>query len=100
MTEPARLELLRLAEEALRRLAPALPPDAAVLLRRLHADVPTGGLGALPPEPTAAAPASLFALAKDGPAGTARLRVLPPAAGQGPHAVAEIVTDDMPFLVD
>ena len=100
MTEPARLELLRLAEEALRRLAPALPADAAVLLRRLHADVPTGELAALAPEAIAAAAASLYALAQDRPAGTARLRVLPPAAGQGPHAVVEIVTDDMPFLVD
>jgi glutamate dehydrogenase len=104
MTEPARLELLRLAEEALRRLAPALPADAVVLLRRLHADVPTGELAALAPEAVAAATASLFALAQERPAGTARLRVLPPAAGlggsHGPDAVAEIITDDMPFLVD
>ena len=48
----------------------------------------------------AAGAASLFALAQDRPAGVTRLRLLPPGPGQGAHAVAEIVTDDMPFLVD
>ena len=98
MNEPGRLELLHLAEEALHRLAPGLPADAAVLLRRLHAEVPSAELAA--PEGMAAAAASLFALAQDRPPGITRLRVLPPAPGQGAHAVAEIVTDDMPFLVD
>src|SRR4051812_12278785 len=102
MTEPARLELFRLAEDALCRLAPALVSshgaDAALLLRALHAEVPTAELAA--PEAVAAAAASLFALAQERPPGTARLRIIPPATGQGPHAVAEIVTDDMPFLVD
>jgi glutamate dehydrogenase len=102
MTEPARLELFRLAEDALRRLAPALVSshgaEAALLLRALHAEVPTAELAA--PEAVAAAAASLFALAQERKPGAARLRLIPPAAGQGPHAVAEIVTDDMPFLVD
>ena len=35
--DPAREALLREAEAALRRLAPDLPQDAAVLLRRLFA---------------------------------------------------------------
>ncbi|MDB5373799.1 MAG: phage capsid protein, partial [Belnapia sp.] len=98
MTEPARLELLRLAQDALVRLAPTLPAEAVALLVRLHADVPSAEFE--PPEAMAAGAASLFTLARDRPAGTARLRLLPPAAVGGPHAVVEIVTDDMPFLVD
>ncbi len=98
--DTARLELLRTAEEALRRLAPGLPPEAALLLRRLHAEVPAAELAATPPEAVAAAAASLFALAAIRPPGLALVRVLPPGPGRGPDAVAEIVTDDMPFLVD
>ncbi len=98
--DTARQELLRTAEEALARLAPDLPPEAARLLRLLHAGVPTAELAAMPAEAVAAAAASLFALAQDRPPGQARIRLLPPGPGQGPHAVAEIVTDDMPFLVD
>ncbi|MGG5809332.1 NAD-glutamate dehydrogenase, partial [Falsiroseomonas sp. CW058] len=93
-----RPEVMRAAEAALRRLAPALPPAAAELLRRLHAAVPTAELAATPPEALAEAAASLFAFAERRPPREARLRVLPPARGAG--AVAEIVTDDMPFLVD
>ena len=100
MTDTARAELLRLASEALRRVAPALPADADHLLVMLHADVATGELAAIPAEAVATATASLFALAQERPAGSVRLRLLPPGPGQGPHAVAEIVTDDMPFLVD
>ncbi|NOG71556.1 NAD-glutamate dehydrogenase [Roseicella sp. DB1501] len=98
--DPARQELLRVAEEALGRLAPDLPPAALQLLHHLYAGVPTAELAALPAEAMAAAAASLFALARSRPPGTARVRVLPPGPGRGPHAVAEIVTDDMPFLVD
>jgi glutamate dehydrogenase len=99
-TDTARLELLGVAEEALHRLAPGLPADAAVLLRRLFADVPSAELAAMPAEAVAEAAASLFAFAQERPPGEAKLRVLPPGPGRGPHAVAEIVTDDMPFLVD
>ena len=88
------------AEAALRRLAPDLPPDAAVLLRRLFADVPGPELAGIPSEAVAEAAASLFAFARERPPGEAKLRVLPPGPGRGPHAVVEIVTDDMPFLVD
>jgi len=98
--DTARQELLRTAEEALQRLAPDLPPDAAVLLRRLHADVPSAELAAIPAETVAEAAASLYAFAEDRVPGRAKLRLLPPGPGRGPHAVAEIVTDDMPFLVD
>jgi len=98
--DTARLELLRTAEEALRRLAPDLPPDAATLLRRLFADVPSAELAAIPAEVVAEAAASLFAFARERRPGVAKVRVVPPGPGQGPQAVAEIVTEDMPFLVD
>ena len=98
--DPAREALLREAEAALRRLAPDLPAGAAVLLRRLFADVPGPELAGIPSEAVAEAAASLFAFARERPPGEAKLRVLPPGSGRGPHAVVEIVTDDMPFLVD
>ncbi|MBC4014529.1 NAD-glutamate dehydrogenase [Siccirubricoccus deserti] len=98
--DTARRELLRVAEEALHRLAPDLPPDTVRLLHALHEGVPTAELATLPAEAVAGAAASLFAFARERPPGTARVRVLPPGPAQGPHAVAEIVTDDMPFLVD
>ncbi|MDO9711655.1 NAD-glutamate dehydrogenase [Paracraurococcus lichenis] len=102
--DTARQELLRTAEEALARLAPDLPPAAARLLRLLHEGVPTPELAGMPAESVAAAAASLYALAQERPGGAPRIRILPPGPGPGeaggPHAVAEIVTDDMPFLVD
>ncbi|WP_200305356.1 NAD-glutamate dehydrogenase, partial [Paracraurococcus ruber] len=104
MGDTARQELLHTAEEALARLAPGLPAAATRLLHRLHAGVPTAELAAMPAEAVAAAAASLYALALHRPPGEARVRLLPPGPGPGeaggPHAVAEIVTDDMPFLVD
>jgi glutamate dehydrogenase len=104
MGDTARQELLRTAAEALARLAPDLPPAALRLLHRLHEGVPTAELATIPAEAMAGAAASLFALAQERPPGRARVRVLPPGPGPGqaggPHAVAELVTDDMPFLVD
>ena len=95
-----REEVLRAAAEALAALAPALPPDAARLMRALHAAVPTAELAATPPEALAAAAASLFAFAEVRRPGEAKVRLLPAGPGTGPRPVAEIVTDDMPFLVD
>ncbi|MCK8782880.1 NAD-glutamate dehydrogenase [Roseomonas sp. NAR14] len=103
-TNPAadtvRAELLNTAAEALRRLAPDLPPDAGVLLHRLYAAVPTGELAVEAPETLAAAAASLWSFAARREPGRAKLRVIPPGPGTGARAVAEIVNDDMPFLVD
>ncbi|WP_431282933.1 NAD-glutamate dehydrogenase domain-containing protein [Humitalea sp. 24SJ18S-53] len=96
-----RRELFRAAEDALRTLAPDLPADAVVLLRRLYAAVHTAELAAMPPEQPAAAAASLYAFAAvRAPGGAPMVRLAPPGAGRGAYAVAEIVTDDMPFLVD
>ncbi len=100
LPDTARAEILRVAEEALARLAPGLPGDAAVLLRLLHAGVPTAELATEPPEAVAAAAASLFGFAAERAPRTAKVRVLPPGPRTGPRPVAEIVTDDMPFLVD
>ena len=57
--DPAREALLEEAEAALRRLAPDLPATAAVLLRRLFADVPGQELAGIPSEVVAEAAASL-----------------------------------------
>jgi len=88
-------------EEALRLAADALPPAMATahaLLRPLLASIPLHELAATPPEELAAMVTSLHGLAATRLPGQARIRVLP--AGRFAHPVAEIVTDDMPFLVD
>jgi glutamate dehydrogenase len=96
-----RAELLRAAAESLSRQAPALPEGAVLLLRRMAESLPTTELAAEPPERLASAAASLYALAAERVSkGEAKLRLLPPAPGRGAVAVAEIVTDDMPFLVE
>lgn len=100
LPDTTREEILRAAAEALAAQAPALPPDAVALLRALHAAVPTAELAAIPPEALAAAAASLYGFAATRTPGTAKVRILPPGPGSGPRPVAEIVTDDMPFLVD
>lgn len=87
-------------EEVLREAALGLNPLAASLLPALHAALPGAELAARPPEALRAAAASLAALAAHRAPGEVALRLTPPAAGRGAHGVAEIVTDDMPFLVD
>jgi glutamate dehydrogenase len=69
-------------------------------LARLHAAVPTAELAATAPEALAEAAASLFGFATIRRPRETKVRVLPPGPGRGALAVAEIVTDDMPFLVD
>jgi glutamate dehydrogenase len=99
-TAPDRLreQLLAAAAAALPRVAPGLPQDAAMLIGPLFAALPTAELAAEPPEALAEAAASLFAHALRRRLGEASVRVVPPR--RGAHPVAEIVTDDMPFLVD
>jgi glutamate dehydrogenase len=94
-----RPQVLAEAVAALGRLAPGLPPMAAGLLARLQAAVPTAELAATPPEALAEAAASLFAFAQERRPRQTKVRLLPPGPGRA-MAVAEIVTDDMPFLVD
>ncbi len=93
--DPVRAEALRQAAAA---MPPGLPPTAGALLAPLLAGLPLAELAATPPEQLAAMAASLHALAERRLPGQARIRVQPP--GRFPHPVAEIITDDMPFLVD
>ena len=93
LADPVREEVWRLAEAA---LPPGLGANA--LLRPLLGSIPLDDLAGTPPEALAAMTTSLFGLAASRPPGQARLRVLP--AGRFAHPVLEIVTDDMPFLVD
>lgn len=87
-------------EEVLRAAAMGLQPMAAALLPRLFAAIPVGELARRSPEALGEAATSLSALAAQRLPGEVKLRLLPPASGRGAHGVAEIVTDDMPFLVD
>ncbi|MDE2334739.1 MAG: NAD-glutamate dehydrogenase [Rhodospirillales bacterium] len=98
--DSTRAELLRAATETLRQVAPDVPADAGRLLASLYAGLSTAELAGETPDIIATATASLWSLAQDRQPGTVRLRVIPPGSGSGPHAVVEIVTDDMPFLVD
>ncbi|MFC0410158.1 NAD-glutamate dehydrogenase domain-containing protein [Roseomonas elaeocarpi] len=96
--------ILRDAETSLDRLVPAHPAEARHLLRALFEALPTAELAAEAPESLAEAAASLlgFAALREGeaaPGRGAKVRLLPPGPGRA-AAVAEIVNDDMPFLVD
>ena len=108
-TDPVREEVLRAAAAGLLPVTtadlrpgttPGLRPDAVTLLPHLYAALPVAELASRPPEALAEAAASLAALAARRLPGEVKLRLLPPASGRGAHGVAEIVTDDMPFLVD
>jgi len=92
-TDPVREEVLRAAAEG-------LPLTAKALLPELYAALPLGELAARAPESLGAATLSLASLAAERAPGEVKLRLLEPAAGRGAHGVAEIVNDDMPFLVD
>ena len=98
--DTVRTELLRAAAEAMARAAPALPEEAALFIARLYAGVPDAELAEAAPEALASAAASLWTLALRRRPGEALVRVTRPGSPAGPRAVAEIVTDDMPFLVD
>ena len=83
--------------------------DAAgeAVIQRYYRHVALDDLVDRSPADLAGAAASSAALAAQRPQGTAKIRVLSPAAeadgwttGHSPRSVVEIVTDDMPFLVD
>ncbi len=98
--DTVRAELLRAAAGTLARSAPALPPEAASFMAQLYAGVPSAELAEATPEAMAAATAGLWSLASQRRPNEALVRVTRPGSSAGPRAVAEIVTDDMPFLVD
>ena len=87
-------------EEVLRAAIPGLLPEALTLLPALYAALPTAELAARGPETLREAAASLAGLAAQRLPGEVKLRVIPPSSGRGAHGVAEIIADDMPFLVD
>jgi glutamate dehydrogenase len=93
-----RAQLLAGAEAAMGRVAPGLPAEAAGLIGPLFASLETAELAAEPPEALAEAAASLLSGALRRRPGEASVRLVAPRSGV--HPVAEIVTDDMPFLVD
>ncbi|WP_052401892.1 NAD-glutamate dehydrogenase [Muricoccus aerilatus] len=98
--EGMRAALLAEAVAALGRMAPGLPPAAAELLRGLGAAIPLEELAGLAPEDLAAEAASLFAVIDGRRPGAAALRLTPPRADGRGGAVAEIASEDMPFLVE
>ena len=94
--DPVREEVLRAARQALH----GAPSGAGELLAPLFAALPTAELAGRGAEALSAAAASLAGFALSRAPGAVKLRLVPPGAGRGPHAVLEIVNDDMPFLVD
>jgi glutamate dehydrogenase len=103
--DPARAELLRAAQSAMaRRVAPAARILALDFLARYAHGLDRADIEAQPIEDFAGAAASLFDLAQQRDAGATRVRVMLPrpdtAGWRSAHPVAEIVTDDMPFVVD
>jgi glutamate dehydrogenase len=105
ITDRARAELLAQAEAALKlRLQGEDLPQARLLLHFWAASLPTSELAAMPAEELAGAALSLWDFARTRPPGPAAVRVFNPrgrAEGwRSPYAIAEIMNDDMPFLVD
>ncbi|MDX1400917.1 MAG: NAD-glutamate dehydrogenase, partial [Kiloniellales bacterium] len=77
----------------------------ASFTNRLYSNVPPDDLRGMTVETLAGAAGSLWALAGERQAGTAKVRVFNPRKethgwGLGGHTVVEVVNDDMPFLVD
>jgi glutamate dehydrogenase len=104
-TDTARAELLREAEAAVgRRVAPPARDLAASFLRIYAAGLERTDIEAQPIEDFAGAAVSLFELAQVREPGQTRVRAFLPRPDtmgwRSPHAIAEIVTDDMPFVVD
>ncbi|WP_226345196.1 NAD-glutamate dehydrogenase [Agilicoccus flavus] len=86
------------------RLADRSVDDPELLLSRYYRHVPTDDLLEQRPEDLVGAALSHRSLAAHRAPGTARVRVFTPSVEQEGwatgHTVVEIVTDDMPFLVD
>jgi glutamate dehydrogenase len=102
--DPVREELLVQAEAALALRLDRTDEQASAFLRRWAAGLRTPELAARSAEDLAGAALSLWTFAQIRPAGHATVRVFNPGGRvdgwRSHHAVAEIVNDDMPFLVD
>ncbi|MGL5857128.1 MAG: NAD-glutamate dehydrogenase [Angustibacter sp.] len=94
----------RLLDETARLAERSGLPQARVLLGRYFHHVPDDDLLARRPEDLLRAVTAHRDLAAHRPVGVARVQVLTPADDEhgwsGGHTVIQVVTDDMPFLVD
>ncbi len=92
------------AERVHARLDAQRAPSAERFVRQLYAHVAPADLLDDTPANLFGAAVSLLTFATDRKPGTARVRVFNPDAEEhgwaSPHTIVEIVTDDMPFLVD
>src|SRR3712207_6464132 len=85
---------------------PDADPEVQVgpLIRSYYRNVAAEDITERSPEDLRGALASHLELARHRPQGTARVRVITPGPedgwSAGGHSVVEVVTDDMPFLVD
>jgi glutamate dehydrogenase len=103
--EHARADLLdRLCGLASAFVSSGEAPGIDEFIRRYYADVALDDLESRRVEDLAGAARAHWRLAARREAGAALVRVTNPAAGtdgwQSPHTVVDIVTDDMPFVVD
>jgi len=107
--DDAKQELLeKAAETATQRrggTAGCSPEELAILLHRYYRHVAHEDIAERSPSDVYGAAMSQYRLAAERPQGTASVRVFTPTVDEhgwssGGHTVAEIVTDDMPFLVD
>src|SRR6185312_6146210 len=109
-TDPAKTQLLGEAADLARSGEPALAGQAAevdeAVINRYYRHVALDDLADRSPADLVGAAASSAQLAAQRPQGTAKIRVLTPTVerdgwrARGGRSVVEIVTDDMPFLVD
>src|SRR5664279_3204105 len=99
--EESRTQLLRKAAELAERQG---GDDLTAVLSRYFRHVATEDLLARQPEDLLGAALSHKSLAQQRPVGTANVRIFTPTVDEHGwstgHTVLEIVTDDMPFLVD
>lgn len=96
-----RTVILREAEEAIGRISGAASSQIGPVLRGMSEAMPLQEVTAIAPETLANWAASLFDLAQRRRPGELVLRLTPSSRGAGSGgAIVEIVTDDMPFLVD
>lgn len=104
-TDTAREELLRQAAAAVARRVPAEGAAAAQAFLALYAaGLARADIEAQPIEDFAGSALSLFDFAQARKPGQASVRVFNPRpetmGWRSPHSIAEIITDDMPFVVD
>ena len=106
LLEDSKDELLsRAAGHAAGRRGGGFPDDPLGLLRAYYRHMAPEDLVERSDEDVFGALASHLSLARSRPQGTARVRVFTPTVAAdgwtaGGHTVVEVVTDDMPFLVD